>query len=100
MSIYTTLTTPVYFPLYYLRHTGCGCYRSFCDAMSFGMRNEKGVAFIRPRRSPSPGGTAVLPEHPLEVLCRSPSAGTAILTEEELIGYRAVVFPRAPPPQK
>ena len=102
MSIYTTLTTPVYFPLYYLRHTGCGCYRSFCDAMSFGMRNEKGVAFISPRRSPSPGGTAVLPEHPLEVLCRSPSAdGTAILTEEELDWLQSgVVFPRAPPPQK
>ena len=94
--------TPVYFPLYYLRQTGCGCYRSFCKAMSFGMRNEKGVALKSPRRSPSPSGTAVLPEHPLEVLYRSPSAdGTAILTEKELDWLQSgVVFPRAPPLQK
>ena len=51
--------------------------------MSFGMRNEKGVAFISPRKSSSPDGTAVLPEHPLEVLYRSPSAdGIAILNEK------------------
>ena len=60
------------------------------------------MAFISPRRCSSPDGTAVLPEHPLEVLYRSPSAdGTAILTEEELDWLQSgVVFPRAPPPQK
>ena len=70
--------------------------------MSFGMRNEKGVAFRSPRRSSSPDGTAVLPEHLLEVLYIFPSAdGTAILTKEELDWLQSGgVFPRAPPPQK
>ena len=56
------------------------------------------MAFISPRRSLSPDGTAVLPEHPLEVLYRSPSAdgtaifdggGTGLATERRGLSARA-----------
>ena len=52
------------------------------DVVRYAQREGRGI-FVSPRRSPSPDGTTVLPEHPLEVLYRSPSAdGPAILNEK------------------